>query len=83
MPDFTLPDGRGVSFDLMKVSMKEYRAFVKGSLLDSEDDLFLARVTGLAVEDIEALPQPVYRRMLTAFAKKAREPLEDIDDPKA
>jgi hypothetical protein len=75
--DYVLADGRELVFDLDRLSMREYRAFCKGSLLSEDDDQLLAKVTGLPVESFGDLPQPEYRRVLAAFFTKAREPLAD------
>lgn len=83
MSDFTLPDGRAVDFDLMQITMDEYREFSSGSLLNKQDNDLLARVTGLSAAEVGKLPQPVYRRLIKAFYKVATSPLDDTDDPKA
>jgi hypothetical protein len=75
--DYVLADGREIVFDLDKLSMREYRAYCKGSLLNDDDDQVLGRVTGLPAETFGDLPQPEYRRVVTAFLAKAREPLAD------
>ena len=77
MADYVLPDETEVTFDLEKMTVKEYRDFAKGAQSDAEDDLLMARVTGLAVEQIESLSQPTYRRLIKAFYDKSRQPLND------
>jgi hypothetical protein len=76
-PDFTMPDGQEIIFDLDKISIREYRKFATGSMMSEDDDTLLAKVSGLTVEDIGNLPQPQYRLLLRAFFEKAREPLAD------
>ena len=70
-----------LTFDLEKISMTEYRQFSKGNLLDEEDDLVLAKTSGQPVEFFRGLSQVDYRRVVTAFFKKAREPLADPNSP--
>ena len=69
--------GEGIDIDLEQLTISEYRKFAQGSMLDSEDDALLAKVTGKTVEWVQGLSQPAYRRLLAAFFRKAREPLAD------
>ncbi len=65
------------TIDLEKVSIREFRNFAKGTMLAEEDDAILAKATGMTVEEIGNLPQPVYRRLLRDFFQAAQEPLAD------
>lgn len=76
MSDFTLSDGNEVVFDLSKITIKEYRAFTKGSLLTDEDDAILARCSGLTVDAIQNLSQYEYRLFMGAFFRKATGPID-------
>lgn len=76
MADITI-NGVDIDFDLEQITITEYRKFAKGQMLNAEDDIILAKVSGQTVEYIQALSHSSYRRMLSAFFKKAREPLAD------
>lgn len=79
MADVILSNGREISFDLLKVSQKEYRALFSPEQPDTEGDAIIGRSCGLSADEVADLPQPDYRRLVRAFFKKASEPL---DDPK-
>lgn len=74
---FRLPGGGVVTFDLNKVTRKQYTDFARGKMTDDQDNALLAKVTGLRVAQIENLTQPEFRRLVRAFYKKAMEPLAD------
>lgn len=65
------------TFDLTKVTRKEYSDFRLGKLSDDGDNAILARVTGMSVDIIQAMPLIEFRWMVRAFFKKATEPLAD------
>jgi hypothetical protein len=76
MADITI-NGVEIIFDMEAVTIAEYRAFAKGSMMEEEDDVLLAKVAGMNVDDVRALSHPNYRRLLKGFFDKAREPLAD------
>lgn len=71
------------TFDLEKVTRKQYSDFRLGRLADDGDNALLARVTGMSVADVEAMPLMEFRRMVRAFFKKATEPLTDPNSASA
>lgn len=75
MADVILSDGREITFDLLKISLSEYRALFDAHQPE-EEDAVLARVAGLTVDEYRALPVPDWRALAAAFFRKAREPLE-------
>lgn len=76
MADLKLKD-EDITIDMEQLTIAEYRKFATGSMLESEDDGLLAKVTGKPVEWVQGLSQPNYRRLLAAFFKAARDPLAD------
>lgn len=75
--DITLPGGREITFDLSRISEREYRTlFDRGQSIEDEDAL-IAKVTGLAVEELLDLSKADFKRIWAAFFKKVREPLSD------
>ena len=77
MADITLSDGREITFDLNKISIKEYRALFKPEQPDTEEYKLLARVSGLTADEVGNLGYDDWRRFARAFFEKAREPLAD------
>ena len=77
MADITLSDGREITFDLNKISIKEYRALFCPEQPDAEEYEFLARVSGLSADEVGSLGFDDWRRFARAFFEKARQPLAD------
>ena len=75
--NIVLRDGRELAIDLYKVTRKEFREFVnpRGSL-DKEDE-FVAKVTGLSMDEVSSLPEPEFRLVVKAIVRAIREPLAD------
>ena len=76
MADITI-NGKDLTFDLRKLSMREYRKFASGSLLDPEDDQVLAKLTGEPADFFADLPQPDHRKVVRAYFDKASKPVEN------
>jgi hypothetical protein len=83
MSDIVLKDGTEVTFDLSKLTRKDYKGFFNPANSDSSDDEKLANITGLTLKDIEAMEYMEYRRFVAAFFRKCREPLADPNSPGA
>lgn len=83
MADFPAPGPAPLVFDLHQVSRKQYSDFRLGRMTDDGDNALLARVTGLSVAEVEAMPLLEFRRMVQAFFKKATEPLADPNSASA
>lgn len=77
MPDFTLPDGREITFDLDALCLEEYRALLGRQQTREEEDAVMARVCGLTPEEYHKIPFQTWRRLCKAFFEKAAEPLAD------
>jgi hypothetical protein len=77
MVTVTLSDGRELTVDLTKISIREYRRlFIDETTLDEEDAL-LAPCFGLTLEEFQTLPYPDYKAATHAFFERARKPLAD------
>ena len=76
MTDVVL-SGREITFDLEKMTIKEFRELFDNNQPDSKGDEVMARVSGMTVEEIEALSFNEYKKFSKAFFKKAKEPLAD------
>ena len=77
MADVKLSDGREITFDLYKVSLREFRALLNPERPDDEGDELLGRCSGLSAEEIGDLPYPDFRKLTRAFYNRARNPLAD------
>jgi len=73
----TLSDGRELTVDLTKISIREYRRLFKDETTPEEEDALLAPCFGLTLEEFEALPYPDYKRVTNAFFERAKNPLSD------
>lgn len=86
MADFTLGDGREITFNLSQISMAEYAALFDTAAPAEKDTAVIARVMGLTPEDYTAMQTSAtvslkeWKQLHRAFFKKCREPLGD--DPK-
>lgn len=69
-----ISDGSEIGLDLYKLSVAEYRSMFDGAEAETEA---VAKVTGLTVDQVTALPWPDYRQIVAALVKAAREPLAD------
>ena len=71
----TLPNGNKITFDMMKITMSEWKAVLKPGTPEEEEHKIIAKVTGLAVKDLEAMLQPVYRMVAQGFLEAGTQPL--------
>ena len=74
--DFTLPDGREIVFDLDKVTVSEWRAFVKEVTVENEDSI-IERCADLEPGSIDKMGMGTWRALSKAFYNRIREPLAD------
>ena len=77
MPDHVLSDGRDVTFDLGKLTIREYRALFDVSQPDEDEYKTLAKVTGLSAKEIGDLPFLEWRKLYRAFLEKCSQPVAD------
>lgn len=86
MADFTLSDGREITFNLSEISMAEYTALFDKASPAENDSVVIARVMGMTPEEYTAIQtSPTvslkeWKQLHRAFFRKCREPLGD--DPK-
>ena len=81
--DVILSDGREITFNLNKVTIKEYRALFDVAQPDQEEYAILAKASGLTAEAVGNLGFDDWRLFATAFFEKAREPLADTNSVSA
>lgn len=83
MADVTLSDGRGLTIDLSKITMAEFRLILNPAQDDAVGDGQIGKCVGLSAEELAVLPYPDYRLVADAFFRKAREPLASPNSPGA
>ena len=67
MSDLTLSDGRKIDFDLSDLTIKEFRSIRDPYEPDYKADELLAKVSGLAVEEIENMKFRQFRLFIKQF----------------
>jgi len=80
MADVTLSNGREITFDLYQMTINEWERLLEPDQPRAEERATLAKVSGLTVEEIGALPYPDYHRLTNAFVARCRDPLADAPD---
>jgi hypothetical protein len=65
------------NIDLERITIKEYRSLFDKGQADDTGDAIVAKAAAITIEELQALSQPAYRRLIKAFFKAAQEPLAD------
>ena len=77
MSDLKLSDGREVTIDLYKITIKEWRALLNPEQKEEDEYKLLAKVSGLSSKEVADLPYPDFRLLGNKVAEKASRPLSD------
>ena len=77
MSDFTLANGTEITFDLSQMTYGQWLGLFDAKESEERSDSTLARVCGLKIKDLKAIPFLEYKALFQAFLKKTREPLQD------
>ena len=77
MSDLILSDGREVTIDLYKITIKEWRSLLDPKQKPEDEYKLLGQVSGLTAKQVESLPYPDFRRLGLKVAEKASNPLAD------
>jgi hypothetical protein len=72
-PDLILSDGREVTIDLNKISVKEFRASLEKDQTFEDEYKTIEKVTGL--QNVGEMGYEDYRRLIQAYIDKARAPI--------
>lgn len=78
--DVKLSDGRTITFDLTKITKKEYDRLFDREQAKAEEAETLAKVSGLKAEEIEELNLLDWKKLAFAFFSRAADPI--TNDPK-
>jgi len=79
-----LKSGREITIDLYALTVQEIRTFFDTPKVKDKygEDETVSRAIGLTVDELRALPYPDYRRIINAFMKCLRDPLQDEGEEK-
>ena len=77
MADFTLSDGKEITFDLSLMTYGQWLGLFDPKESDERSDKTLARVAGITLKELKALPFLEYKKLFNVLLKRAREPLND------
>jgi hypothetical protein len=72
--DMTLSDGREVVFNLKKMSRQEYRDLHNPAYTDENDDVVIAKVTGIDIEELRDMNMEDYSRLIWQLIRKVQQP---------
>ena len=75
MADVILSDGREITFDLMKVTYKQWKIIWDATTAEEDTDPHVARCAGITVDELHDLPQPDWKALIHALHRKGTQPL--------
>ncbi len=81
MSDFTLGNGKEITFDLSQLSHKDWKGLVNPKQAKEKEEVILSRVFGLTVEELDKLSEVEYRKLNKAFVMRVLAPISA--DPNA
>ena len=77
MSDLTLSNGKEITFDFNKITFRDWRGLFDKDEPDEVSDEKIARVGGLAINELLDLSYVDHQIYMRAFWTRAREPLAD------
>lgn len=76
-PDLVLSTGKEIFIDISKLTYRDYVYCFSASITDKRYNEIIAGVSGLAVDEMLDLLLNDQRKIVDAFFKKTREPMND------
>lgn len=73
--DVELSDGRKLSFDLHRITMRQMRSLFKDDTSIETQDAIIGQTVGLTGDEVNDLPYPDHQALIASFLRKAVEPL--------
>ena len=73
---FVISDGREIDVNPYLISLEEYRAITKSKKPQPEEDVIMARVFGISVDEYVNLPEPDWNWLTYNFLKLCSTPTE-------
>ena len=83
MADVTLSDGREITFDMWKVTYKQWKIIWDPGTSEEDTDVHVARCAGLTVDELHSLPQPDWKALIHALHRKGTQPLSTPNSQRA
>jgi len=77
MANLILADGREIDINLEAITILEYRELFSPKQSWEEETAILAKVSGMAPDEVESLSMLDYKRLLRELLAVARQPLVD------
>lgn len=79
----TLSDGREVTVDLSKITIKEHRSLFDAADKQENEDRLLSRVCGMSLEDFQNLPAIDWKLLTECYFWLFRNPVFDPNSASA
>jgi hypothetical protein len=77
MANLILSNGDEITFDMYKISIREYRELLEPETSRERQDEILSKVICVPIDKLLDFPQPDYQSICDAFIKHISTPLED------
>ncbi|MFA5715744.1 MAG: hypothetical protein WC998_08385 [Candidatus Paceibacterota bacterium] len=77
MADFTLSNGDEITFDLDKLTLKEWQEMKNPAFAQEEEYITISKISGIKLELISAMTMGEYKRLFKKLVKKIQDPLSD------
>ncbi len=75
MADITLSNGREITFDLTKLTLREYRGLFDRNQKQGDEDEVISRSAGMTLDEYQDLTLYDSKQIVVAFLKTARKPV--------
>lgn len=82
MADFQLADGRAITFDFSRLTVRQWRALFDPKQKLDEEDALIAGACGLSVDEYLDIPLPEWRKLVAAFFEAGKRPISEEPDSK-
>lgn len=76
-PDVILSTGKKIYIDISKLTYRDYIYIFSASVTEERYNKIISGVCGVTMDEMLDMAYPDQRRMLDAFFKKTREPMND------
>lgn len=81
--DVVLSNGQEITFDLNKVTYRQWKGIWSSSESDEDSDVTIARCAGITPEELNELSWLDFRQLLSALNQKGTKPLSAPNSPRA
>lgn len=77
MGELTLSNGKTVTINTSEAEWGEWRAFFRSKMTDEEENVFIAKMSGISADEIDKMKRDDIRRIITAIIEVGSNPLAD------